>query len=176
MDCQFTVSEKVPEFKLHFEGSGDNNLHDIVVSQGGKVVQKITGHEVDLGDLYPAGLDRAVQSVDANFDGYQDLQLLSDCGGTGNCDYDFYLFDPKQNRFVYNKFLSALGSPEFNVARKEVTGWNTSAVDRASSIYRLQNGRYVEIEREVSDENGTRFYERRDGNMVLARTEKRVDQ
>ena len=177
MNCRFVVSRKLPVFTIHFVGRPDNTLGDIQVLQGDRLVQTITGHDVELGALYPARLNAELQSVDANFDGYQDLQLLNDCGATGNCDYDFYLYDPAHGRFVYNKFLSGLGTCDFNAAKKQVwTGWNTSVVDSTSSIYQFRNGRYTEIRREDSDENGTKIFERRNGKMVLIRTIKRQEQ
>jgi hypothetical protein len=167
------VGSGISAFTLHVLGRPDNTLGDIQVMQGGKVVQTITGHVIDLDALNPAGLDSAVQSVDANFDGYQDLELLNDCGATGNCDYDFYLYDPAQGRFVHNEFLSGLGTPEFHPAKKQVTtSWNSSAVDYSSSVYEFRDGDYIEIEREESDENGSRSYDRKDGKMVLRSTEK----
>jgi len=177
MSCRFMVNARLPALTLHFIGRDDNSLGDIQVLQGNKLIQTITGHDLDLGALYPATLKAEVQLVDANFDGYQDLQLLNDCGATGNCDYDFYLYDPARRRFVYSKFLSGLGSPEFDASKKQVTtGWNTSADDSTSSIYQFRSGHYIEIEREESDANGTKIFERRNGRMHLKRVRKREDQ
>jgi hypothetical protein len=172
MGCPIRVNDAGPTFMLHFVGRPNNTLGDIEVQQAGKVIQTITGHEVDLGALYPAGLDVEVRAIDANFDGYQDLELLNDCGATGNCDYDFYLYDPTENKFVFNKFLSGLTSPSFDAVKKRVvTMWNTSAADWGSSTYEFRNGRYVEIEREESSKFGTVTSELRDGRMVLVKSE-----
>jgi len=176
MDCHFLVSDKVPIFTLHFIGRPNNTLGDIEVLQAGRLIQTITGHEVDQDALYPALLESAAQSVDANFDGYQDLELLSDCGATGNCDYDFYLYDPAENKFVRDKFLNGLTSPTFDATKKQIiTGSNSSAVDWTTSTYEFRNGKYVEIEREVSSESGKKTYELKDGKMVLTDSEKRDD-
>jgi len=176
MDCSFHVNASTAAFTLHFAGRPDNTLGDIEVRQAGKVIQTITGHEVNLNGLAPAGLDLEVSAIDANFDGYQDLELLSDCGATGNCDYDFYLYDPRDNRFVYSKFLSGLTSPSFDAAEKRVvTTWNTSPSDGASSTYEFRNGDYVEIERVEMSHSGTDTYKQRKGKLVLVKSEKYDD-
>ena len=173
MNCQFRVSDNTPVFTLHFLGRPDNTLGDIEVLQAGKVIQTFTGHAVDLGMLYPAGLDVEVRAVDANFDGYQDLELLNDCGATGNCDYDFYLYDRSENKFVFNKFLSGLGTPEFDAAKKQIkTSWNMAAGIWGSSTFEFRNGEYVEIRRYDSDESGDKTYELKDGKLVLVQSEK----
>ena len=172
MDCPFRVNDATPIFTLHFVGQPNNTLGDIEVLRGGKIIQTITGHEVDLDALGPAGLDSEVKAIDANFDGYQDLELLNDCGATGNCSSVFYLYDPAEGKFDFDKFLSGLTSPEFDVTKKQINAtWNSSAIDWGSSTYEFRNGEYVEIERFVSDDSGEKTYQLKDGKMVLVKSE-----
>jgi hypothetical protein len=112
--------------------------------------------------------------VDANFDGYEDLQVLSTCGAK-TCSYNFYLYDPKASQFVLEKFLSGFSSPSFDSATKQVSqGWLLSAGDSAGETYQYEDGgRYTLIRREVStwdrekDTVTTETYELRNGKMEL---------
>jgi hypothetical protein len=112
--------------------------------------------------------------VDANFDGYQDLQVLATCGAK-TCSYNFYLYDPKTNQFVLQKFLSGFSSPTFDPAKKQVSqGWLLSAGDSAGETYQYEDGgRYTLIRREVStwdrkkDTVTTETFELRNGKMEL---------
>lgn len=61
----------------------------------------------------------ALQSVDANFDGHPDLQLLVGMGMV-NASYRFWLWDPGQGRFALNEELSALTSPRFDAAQEQI--------------------------------------------------------
>ena len=96
--------------------------------------------------------------------------------GTGNCSYNFYLYDPKTNRFVPSGFLSGLGTPGFDQAKKQVTtNWNSSAYDTSNETYQHENGdRYTLIKKQVSTRNRNRrtvtvsTHELRNGQMELA--------
>jgi hypothetical protein len=176
MTCTFRINSKLPLFTFHFPGRPDNTLGDldIIAGTSSEVVQTID-NTTDPNAIAPAKAKGVLAVVDANFDGYQDLQLMSQCGGTGNCSYDFYLYDPKANQFVHNDFLSSLTTPSFDQAKKQVTtSSNGSVSDWENETYRYENdGRYTLIRREVStwDRNsGTvtvASYELRNGKMEL---------
>jgi hypothetical protein len=176
MTCSFRINPKLPLFTFHFAGQEDNTLGDIDITTGtsSEVIQTID-NATDPNAIAPAKALSVLAVVDANFDGYQDLQLLSQCGGTGNCSYDFYLYDPKANQFVHNDFLSGLTTPSFYEAKKQVTtSSNGSVADWQSETYRYEDeGRYTSIHREVStwDRNNgmvtVSSYELRNGKMEL---------
>jgi hypothetical protein len=117
--------------------------------------------------------------VDANFDGYKDLQILSNCGATGNCSYDFFLYDPVANQFVHNEFLSNnLCSPEFDAKKRQITTHsNGSASDWENDTYRYEDGHYTLIRQEISawdrktETVTVSAYELRNGKMELVISE-----
>ncbi len=175
MTCTFRIDPKRPLFTFHFPGRADNTFGnlEITAGAGGEVIQTIE-NTTDPNGIAPAKAQGVLSVVDANFDGYQDLQLLSACGAK-TCSYNFYLYDPKINRFVLEKFLSGFSSPSFDPAKKQVSqGWLLSAGDSAGETYQYEDGgRYTLIRREVStwdrEKNTvtTETYELRNGKMEL---------
>jgi len=176
MTCAFRIHSKLPPFTFHFAGREDNTFGDLDITAGSssQVIQTIE-NSTDPGAIEPATATSVLTAVDANFDGYQDLQLLGTCGGTGNCSYNFYLYDPKTKQFVHNDFLSALMTPSFDQEKEQVmTGSNLSAYDSEGETFQYQDGgRYTLIQKQVStwDRNGhtvtLRTYELRNGQMEL---------
>jgi hypothetical protein len=176
MTCAFSINSRLPVFTFHFAGGADNTFGDLEITAGtGSEVLQTIENTTDPGLIAPAKAQSVLTAVDANFDGYQDLQLLSNCGGTGNCSYDFYLYDPKASQFVHNDFLGGLTTPSFDQANKQVTtSSNSSAADWQNETYRYENGgRYTLIHREEStwDRNShtvtVSTYELRNGKMEL---------
>jgi hypothetical protein len=115
--------------------------------------------------------------VDANFDGYEDLPILNQCGATGNCTYDFYLYNTSTNQFVENDFLSSLGTFSIDATKKQVTTYsNGSYWDWEIDTYQYANGQYTLIQKQISaltsssSDNGTvmvSFYQLQNGKMQL---------
>jgi hypothetical protein len=176
MTCVLRVNSHLSLFAFHFAGQADNSLGDIDITEGDSVdVIQTIDYMIDPSAMVPRTAAQSVLSpIDADFDGYQDLQLLSSCGATGNCSYDFYLYDPKKRKFVHNDFLSGLVSPSFDQAKKQVTtSSNSSVSDWQSETYQYVDGRYTLIHREVSTWNREKHmvtvntYELRNGKMEL---------
>ncbi|MGP8095383.1 MAG: XAC2610-related protein [Candidatus Sulfotelmatobacter sp.] len=175
MTCIFRISSKLPPFTFHFAGREDNTFGnlDITEETSSEVIQTIE-NSTDPNAITPAKAEGVLTVVDANFDGYQDLQLLSTCGAK-TCSYNFYLYDPKANRFVLDKFLSGFSSPAFDPAKKQVSqGWLLSAYESAGETYQYENdGRYTLIQKQATTwdrEAHTiteRVYELRNGQMEL---------
>jgi hypothetical protein len=179
MLCRFTMGPNLPAFTFRFAADGDNPLGKIEVSEGAsaKIIQTLRYPHADpyLG-APPLDPLKILDPLDANFDGYKDLPLLLQCGAVGNCTYDFYLYDPATNQFVYDSFLSGLTMPMFDPANKEVKSyWHMSAGDGGHDTYQFQNGKYILIGREVlswdreKDIITKKTYELRDGKMQLTR-------
>jgi hypothetical protein len=176
MTCTFLIHPKLPLFTFHFAGQADNTFGNLDITSGtsSEVIQTIE-NSTDPNAIAPAKAESALTVVDANFDGYKDLKLLSTCGVTGNCSYDFYLYDPRANEFVHNDFLSGLVTPSFDQQKKQVlTSSNSSVYDTQSETYRYENdGRYTLIRKEAStwDRDARtitqRTYEIRNGQMEL---------
>jgi hypothetical protein len=179
MTCQFRIHPDLPMFSFDFPGQPDNTFGDIEISEAmsGKEIQTIE-NSTEPGVVEPAAVKDVLGVVDANFDGYKDLQILIQCGGTGNCSYNFYLYDPKAGQFVLDKFLSDLSTPSFDAAKKQVTSSsNSSYADWQSATYQYKDGQYTLIHREVSEWDRVKksvtvsTYELRGGKMQLVNSE-----
>jgi hypothetical protein len=174
MTCTFRINSNLPPFNFHFAGHEDNTFGNLEITEGGsdKIIQTIE-NTIDPNEIAPAKVQDFFKVVDANFDGYQDLQILLICGAQ-NCSYDFYIYDPKTNRFVHDNFLSDLKNPVFNQTKKQISqGWLFSVNDGGGETYQYENGQYTLIQREISAWDRTArtvthsTYERRDGQMQL---------
>lgn len=174
MICKYIINAKLSPFIFHFVDQGNNPLGKIEISEMGsnKVIQVISNPV----NLYFTNIDpyRLLNTLDANFDGYNDLTIEEGCGATGNCQYDFYLYEPAKKQFVRNSFLSNLSEPQFDPHNKEVNAYsNMSAFDWEHDVYQLQNGQYLLIYKVVSSrdrKNNTstkRTYELQNGKLIL---------
>ena len=179
--CHYRIGPDLPLFTFHFLGKPDNTMGQLEVAEepSTTIIQKIDQF-TDWGMVssIPELEGNLLTLVDANFDGYKDLQILSNCGATGNCSYDFFLYDPVSNQFVHNEFLSNLCSPEFDAKKKQITTHsNGSAADWENDTYQYEEGRYTMIHQEISswdrqaDKVTVNTYELRNGKMELVNSE-----
>ncbi len=178
MICNFAINSKLLVFTFHFLGQPDNTFGNIQITQGDstKIIQTITNY-TDPNALAPAKSSSVLKPVDVNFDGYLDLPVLNNCGATGNCSYDFYLYDPTTNQFLKNSFLTNLGGfkpDQIDSVKKQITAsWNSSVADWQQATYQYQGGQYVLIKKVMSswdrDKNmvTVETYELHDGKMEL---------
>lgn len=88
------------------------------------------------------------QVDDWNFDGYPDLVLYSHDGGAGpNTGYDFFLFNPRLDRFVHDAELSEQTQPTLDKARREVRfAERNGAASYAHFVYRVDHGTFRLVE------------------------------
>lgn len=179
--CHYRISPDLPLFTFHFLGMPDDTLGELEITEepSTTVVQTIEASDWGMMSSESELIKNLLTPVDANFDGFQDLQILSTCGATGNCSYDFFLYDPVTNQFVHNDFLSNnLCSPEFNAKTKQITTHsNGSASDWQNETYQYEDGHYTLIRQEISawdrkTETATvSTYELRNGKMELVNSE-----
>lgn len=153
MVCKFVINPKLPIFTFNFIGQDDNTLGNINIMEGSKIIQTINGG-VDPNYITPETSQDILKPVDANFDGYKDLPILTECGATGNCGYDFYLYDPNTNQFVNNSFLTNLGTFNIDNEKQQITASsNSSVADWEKDIYQYKSSQYLLIEKDISTWN-----------------------
>jgi hypothetical protein len=186
MVCHFIINSKLPTFTFHFKGEPDNTMGLITITEGTgtQVIQTIDPSSIkdpngsgwdgfDPNAIAPETYQDILVPVDANFDGYEDLPLLVECGATGNCSYDFYIYDPATNQFVYNDFLSGLGTFSIDSSTQEIdaTWAGGSYCDGGMDTYKYYNATYTLIQETDSncDDVSTTVstYELRNGKMQL---------
>jgi hypothetical protein len=177
MICKFRINPRLPVFTFRFVAKDNNPWGEIEISEGDsrKIIQTIPNRSDPITEsTFPF---RILVPRDANFDGYNDLPLLLHIGATGNCIYDFYLYDPAAHQFIYNSFLSGLVTPEIDSGNQQVhTSYHLSGGDWWESTYEYREGHYVEIQRVVSKwdrKNNTtteKVYELSHGKMQLIKS------
>lgn len=136
-------------FRVAFTaGASDNDPATAVAIE---VLDRATGKRVQvIRDFYadPWGeSDTSLTLVDANFDGHPDLMIGGSSGGAGpNSTDNFFLFDPKSRRFVFDQALSDLPQIGFDAHRKQVTSAHrNSCCSHSSETWRYEGGHLVEI-------------------------------
>ena len=115
-----------------------------------------------------------------NFDGYHDLSILNNCGATGNCNYDVWLFNPQKNIFVENSELSNLTSPSLDPKTKTITeSSNWSAVGYSQATYKFgDDGKLILIHSFKQDSNDFKSCTQTTGDLIngeIVTTTKVVD-
>jgi len=116
---EVTVNPEVEPFELHlvYKAPSYHYVKEIQVYRSEELLQTV---RVNMVDPVDEGGNAELGLVDANFDGYGDLQLLSYRGATGNEGWLFWLYDPGRERFKYNSDLSNVPSVWFDEESKSV--------------------------------------------------------
>ncbi|MCK5800799.1 MAG: hypothetical protein KAI47_26610 [Deltaproteobacteria bacterium] len=128
---------------------------EVRINAQGRPVQVLVGDKGGPEVCVPRLLPLDLRVVDANFDGYQDLQLLQ-WQGASSWGATYWIYQPTQKRFVKNRVLSGLSNPSFDAKRRRVISHNSDgAVLKDSSTYRWRRGRLVLVER--FSQNGRAF-------------------
>ncbi|GAB6109078.1 XAC2610-related protein [Fusibacter bizertensis] len=132
--------------QLHIEMEAiPNNGEDIWEVERELVISifNINNMEVPIQLIYSNTLGtlfRDVEIVDANFDGYLDFNYVY-TRGTANYFCTFWLWDPHQNKFVYNDQLGELSMPSFDEENQIISAyWHGSAASGDDGFYRFIDG------------------------------------
>lgn len=93
--------------------------------------------------------DSAARMEDFNFDGYPDLAVFAAAGNV-QVFYSVYLFDPSQQKFIFNKKLSSLPCVEADPGKKMVLSScnHSSACENWSETYRWSGNALTLVSRE----------------------------
>ncbi len=134
MICRFIVNPKLPIFTFKFIGQEDNTFGDLQITEGNNpnIIQAI-GSGIDPNAIAPATAQDVLGLPDMNFDGYNDLSILNNCGATGNCNYDIWLYNPQKNIFVENDDLSNVTNPTPDPTAKTISStynWGASGYEQ----------------------------------------------
>jgi len=177
----FKIGENLPPFTFKIipnkqptdeYGNAQSTISDIEVYGGDSKVpsQHLQGCDFDSMEPPPRG-DYWFHADDYNFDGYQDIFLMTDWGATGNFGGCIWLYDAKTGRFDYSKEFSAIEIHEVDAATKTLSSIsNSSAADWEQERYAVRNNHPVLIWSEEQDSDNAKTHceiqERRNGKMV----------
>ena len=188
---KFKIAPDLPEFTFKIipepqekdeYGNAHSTVHDIEVNVGGekKPSQHLTGCRLDEMEAPPAGSPDWFRTDDYNFDGYQDIYLLTNWGATGNRYGCVWLFNPTTKNFDYSKEFSELPGSWLDPATKTIFTFDKGGAARMVHIaqkYAVENNKPVVIwtENQDWDDQTKRFHcvvqERHEKQMVTVRDE-----
>ena len=145
-----SVHESLPEFILQLRGDGDDFTElSIVNSSTGAVVYQ---DYFNIEDIWGIRKDIfAVELIDMDFDGYQDIEIFTGYGGNWKKDYIYIMWDPDGSTFVGDIYgLGGLGLPTFDAEQQLVHSMErASANDHWFYTHQYMNGELVTIEEEA---------------------------
>jgi len=156
-------SDKRFSFILHIDSllSGDSINYDCIVKsiiinrlKDRKQIQTIIPDENYPGCGLPQ--DQIFIIEDVNFDGYNDIRLLQFLPAAPNLPYYFWVYNPTKQKFLRQKALEEITSPEFDPEKKLIYSfWRASCCDHGHSTYKYIKGKPTLIEEgEVKEEDG----------------------
>jgi hypothetical protein len=136
-------------------GNAQSIVRDIEVFSADSDVptQHLTGCEWVGMEPPPRGEDW-FRAVDFNFDGYQDIYVLTDWGATGNNQGCIWLFNSATKRFDYSPEFSELGTFTLDRANKTIITWSNGGMAggvHSARKYKIVNDRPVQIYSEKQD-------------------------
>ena len=184
---RFEIAPKLPLFTFKIipdvrddqNGFPQSTVQDVEVFRGNfsHPLQRLTG--CDFSEMEPPQRNGDwFHTDDLNFDGYQDIYLMTNWGATGNHYGCIWLYNPETGKFDYSKEFSQLSRYLLDPATKTIRtfdrGGMAGQVYRASQ-YKVARNRPVLIwsERQDCDASKKQFHcvlqERRNGVMVTTR-------
>jgi hypothetical protein len=136
-------------------GNAQSIVRNIEVFSGDSdvPVQHLTGCDWAGMEPPPRGEDW-FRAVDINFDGYQDIYVLTDWGATGNSQGCIWLFNSATKLFYYSPEFSELGTFTLDRANKTIITWSNGGVAggvHSAQKYKIVNNRPVQVYSEKQD-------------------------
>lgn len=133
-------------------------------------IQTIDG--LDTATPLTAGV-APLETVDMNFDGYQDIRLIESQPAGPNTPYLNWLFDPTSGRFVESRALNEIPAPEFDAAKRQIrSSWRAGATRYGTDVYVYDQGKPVAVRKETKEYKGPgvytlRVWELKDGDLKV---------
>lgn len=85
-----------------------------------------------------------ITDQDINFDGYNDLGILTSTGYSGvNYFYDYYLYNSSTKRFDKNNTISGTGILQMDTAKKQISSTYKSGIEYVSDIFTWKENRFI---------------------------------
>jgi hypothetical protein len=144
------INKSLPEYMFWIWGEIDDNflkVSEIQIYEGtkkDKLIQKIDIEDANVPDSLENG---GVEFVDANFDGYLDLQVQMGMGAGPNISYSYWLWNKDKSKYIQSQELSELTSTKFYNVNKTITSENSSQAGAyyTESVYKYLYGKLTLI-------------------------------
>jgi hypothetical protein len=188
---KFKIAPDLPEFTFKIipesrendqYGNAQSTVRDIEVvgDDANKPPQHLTGCHLDEMEPPLASSSDWFHADDYNFDGYQDIYLLTNWGATGNQYGCVWLFNPNTKSFDYSKEFSELSRGWLDPATKTIFTFDRGGMVGMVHValkYAVENNKPLVIWSENQDWDGDKkqfhcvVQERREKEMVTIRDE-----
>ena len=184
----FTITPGLPAFTFKLIplqrpadefGNAQSTIQDIQVfrADSDKLLQHLTG--CDTTEMQPPPRNgKWFRTDDFNFDGYQDVYLMTTSGATGNQYGCVWLYDPSTGRFEYSEGFSKLSRAWLVPATKTLFTFDRGGMAglvHTAERYAVENNHPVLIWSETQDWNASTrqlhciVRERRGAEMAVTR-------
>jgi tetratricopeptide (TPR) repeat protein len=156
------IGPNLPLYKFKLLGDPETRtVQRITITDAStnKVIQYLDVENDDEGSQSHPGVDD-FSLDDINFDGYKDIGLLVACGGTGNCDSSFWLFNPRTRQFAFSKDFEGLGTLTLDPKKKQINTHSNgghAGMIHSDSTYEVRNNAPVlirEVNQDYDDKKG----------------------
>jgi hypothetical protein len=136
---RFDIAPKLPLFTFKIipdvrddqNGFPQSTVLGIEVFKGDSAqpLQSLGGCDFSETEPPPRGTSDWLHTDDINFDGYQDLYLMTNWGATGNQNGCMWLYNPVTEKFEYSKAFSALSRYWLDPASKTIRTFERVGID-----------------------------------------------
>jgi hypothetical protein len=169
----------IPDVRDDENGFPQSTMQRIEVFQGDsdQPLQHLTGCDLEEMET-PSRSGDWFRAEDVNFDGYQDIYLMTHWGATGNQYGCVWLYNSATGHFDYNKEFSELSRYWLDAAGKTIRTFSTGGMAGAVHVanqYKVENDHPLLIWSETQDWDFAKeqlqcvVQERQNGVMVTAR-------
>lgn len=145
-------------------GNAKSTVREIEVFVGDSVqpLQQMTGCDSIEGQPPAKGTDW-FRAIDLNFDGFEDIYMVTSWGATGNESGCVWLYNPATHRFEYNKAFSELPDPGAEPSTKTIITFvkgGSAGTEHVVTRYAVENNQPVRIylERQLWDNEKKQFH------------------
>ena len=145
----YTIHKGLPDYKfiLLIDEFTFINEIQVYLSTDSNLVQRILTDSLSALVQRTPESDQYFFTKDFNFDGYDDIVLLEDCGVTGNQTYGVWLYNKSKKIFETDDFFIRINRPTLDKDKKQITTFlNYGGADEyLYKTYKLKNNQFVLI-------------------------------
>ncbi|HZS42737.1 MAG TPA: hypothetical protein VFA52_00780 [Candidatus Paceibacterota bacterium] len=155
MVCKYSIFPNQSPYTFNLLGSEYDTIIGIDVIKDGKKIQHIAMDNKAEGPYMfePSYSTDFFHSADINFDGYNDIEMDTCFGATGNVCRTYFLFNPQTSQFDYSEDFSKMSGLPDPVTKTILTHGNSCADCNYDAEYKVVNNKPVLV-KGVDSEHG----------------------
>jgi uncharacterized protein len=156
---QAQIHPDIPQLQFKLIGIADGDTAHIqkltISNQDGQILQTLVVENVSdmLKETETLWLDNGegFKIEDVTFDGYKDIRLMELLPAGANVPYLYWLYDPEQKQFVFNRQFSDLAHLTLDLNKKQlISQYRISAVEHGTDYYKVDKSQLILIRQELT--------------------------